>query len=274
MARELLHRARLPRALADALTLLQPPSQCEVCRQWGTRALCSDCIARYAAPLARCRRCGLRLGLSTPACGACLRETPPFERTVCVADYGFPWDRLITEFKFEGRVELAGVLAEVLADVLAEGRASVRADGLADGRADGLAQRPHETPTPGDAPAVSLVLPVPLSASRLAERGYNQAWEIACRLAARAGLPARADLLLRPWDTAHQADLGRSERQLNLRTAFMVDARQRAALQGRCVALVDDVMTTGATAREAAAALLRGGASAVHVWVIARTADH
>ena len=274
LARELLHRARLPRALADALTLLQPPSQCEVCRQWGTRALCSDCIARYAAPLARCRRCGLRLGLSTPACGACLRETPPFERTVCVADYGFPWDRLITEFKFESRVELAGVLAEVLADVLADVHADGRASVRADGRADVLAQRPHETPTPGDAPAVSLVLPVPLSASRLAERGYNQAWEIACRLAARAGLPARADLLLRPWDTAHQADLGRSERQLNLRTAFMVDARQRAALQGRCVALVDDVMTTGATAREAAAALLRGGASAVHVWVIARTADH
>ena len=257
MLRSSLSRALPSRALFSALTRGQPPSQCEVCRQWGTSALCTDCIARYAAPLPRCHRCGLRLGLGTPACGACLREPPPFEHTVCVADYGFPWDRLIAHFKFEGRVELAGVLAGLLADVLAEE----------------LTERLHETLMEGAAPTVSLVLPVPLSARRLAERGYNQAWEIARRVAARAGLPARADLLLRPWDTAHQADLGRSERQLNLRTAFMVDPRQRAALQGRRVALVDDVMTTGATAREAATALLRAGANAVHVWVIARTPD-
>ena len=231
-----------------------PPSQCEVCRQWGTSALCSDCIARYAAPLARCQRCGLRLGLSAPACGACLREPPPFEHAVCVADYGFPWDGLITQFKFEGRVDLAGLLADALAGA--------------------LRQRLPEALLQGGAPTVGLVLPVPLSADRLAERGYNQAWEIARRVAARAGLPARADLLLRPWDSAHQAELGRRERQLNLRTAFMVDVRQRAALQGRRVALVDDVMTTGATAREAAACLLRAGASAVEVWVIARTPDH
>ena len=253
MLRPALSRALLSRALLGARTRVQPPSQCEVCRQWGTSALCADCIARYAAPLARCQRCALRLGLDTPACGACLREPPPFEHTVCVADYGFPWDRLIAHFKFNRRVELADVLAGVLAHV--------------------LAQRLQSTLMEGGAPTPSLVLPVPLSAGRLAERGYNQAWEIARRVAARAALPARADLLLRPWDTAHQADLNRSERQLNLRTAFMVDARQRAALQGRRVALVDDVMTPGATAREAAACLLRAGASAVDVWVLARTPD-
>ena len=246
-------RLALSRALCGALSQLQPPSQCEVCRQWGTSALCADCVARYAAPLARCQRCGLRMGLSTPACGACLRQPPPFEHTICVADYGFPWQRLIAHFKFEGRVELAAVLADLLADA--------------------LAQRLHEAPMQGVTPSASLVLPVPLSASRLAERGYNQAWEIARRVAARAGLPARADLLLRPWDGAHQADLNRSERQLNLRTAFMVDPRQRAHLQGRRVALVDDVMTTGATTREAATVLLRAGAAAVEVWVIARTDD-
>ena len=265
MLRPALSRALLSRALLSARTRVQPPSQCEVCRQWGNSALCADCIARYAAPLPRCQRCGLRLGLSTPACGACLRDPPPFEHTVCVADYGFPWDRLIAHFKFEGRVDLAGLLADALADVL---------EGVLEGvLAGALVQQPHETLTDGGAPRASLVLPVPLSASRLAERGYNQAWEIARRVAARAGLPARADLLLRPWDTAHQAGLGRSERQLNLRTAFMVDPRQRAALQGQCVALVDDVMTSGATAREAAAVLLRAGAAAVQVWVVARTPD-
>lgn len=222
------------------------PSQCEVCRQWGGRALCADCLTRFAAPVPRCARCGLRLGLNAAACGACMREPPPFERTRCVADYGFPWDRLIAAFKFEGRVELAAVLAHALSTTVA---------------AD-------------SGPAADLVVPVPLAPRRLAERGYNQAWELARRVAREVRLPARADVLLRPWETAHQADLARTERQLNLRDAFMVDPRLRHALQGRRVALVDDVMTTGVTVSVAAAALLRAGAAAVDVWVLARTPVH
>ena len=78
-------------------------------------------------------------------------------------------------------------------------------------------------------------------------------------------------MLRRPRETAHQADLPRAERMKNLRAAFVVDAARRAALQGRRVALVDDVFTTGATAREAAITLLAAGAGAVDVWVLART---
>ena len=247
MLRPALHRL-LAQTRAAVRTVVHAPSQCEVCRQWcgeGRSALCGACVARFAAPVPRCGRCGLRTGLATSACGACLRTPPPFERTVCVADYGFPWDRLIAEFKFAGRAELAGMLAARL----------------------------HAAWLQAASPPASLVLPVPLSAARLAERGYNQAWELARRVAAKSGLSARADLLLRPWETAHQADLNRAARQQNLRSAFMVDPRQRSLLAGQRVALVDDVMTTGATAREAAAVLLRAGAGAVDVWVIARTAD-
>jgi len=228
---------------ASAPAGLRAPSQCEVCRQWGGSGLCSDCTARFAAPVARCRRCGLRNGAPVAACGACLRDPPPFEHTVCVADYAFPWDRLVAAFKFESRPELAGVLAQALHDALRQAAAE-----------------------PPD-----LVLPVPLAAHRLAERGYNQAWELARRVARLAGRPARADVLLRPLDTAYQANLDRKARQHNLRQAFMVDPRQRSAVQGRRLALVDDVMTTGATVREAAATLQRAGAAAVQVWVVART---
>ena len=164
---------------------------------------------------------------------------------MCVADYGFPWDHLITDFKFNGRAELAPLLAHHLAN-------AVRASAL---------------------PLPQRVLPVPLSAARLAQRGYNQAWELARRVAAALQLPADATLLQRPLDTAHQAQLDRSERQRNLRTAFMADPRRRAQLQGQRVALVDDVMTTGATAREATTVLLRAGAAAVDIWVLARTPD-
>jgi len=220
--------------------------QCAVCRQWGRGALCADCIARYAAPQPRCARCGLRLGLPAPACGACLREAPPHLRTVCAVDYEHPWDALIAAFKFHGRPELAKALAQRL--VAAVQRA--------------------------DAPLPMLLLPVPLSPRRLAERGYNQAWELARRAAAALKLPADATLLQRPVEQeAHQAELTRAERLRNLQGAFMVDPRRRAALEGRHVALVDDVMTTGATLHQAAHALLRGGAASVQAWVLARTPD-
>lgn len=228
-----------------SLVLSALPQQCEVCRQWSGAALCDGCVGRYAAPRLRCACCGIALGTAAPRCGECLRDPPPFEHRVCVADYGFPWDALIGAFKFRGRVELAGLLA---ARLVAAVRAAAR-------------------------PLPALVLPVPLSPQRLAERGYNQAWEVARRAAAALHLPADATLLQRPLDTAHQADLGRRERQHNLRTAFMADPRRREPLQGARVALVDDVMTTGATAREASGVLRRAGAAAVELWVLARTPE-
>ncbi len=225
------------------------PSQCEVCRQWDSAALCGACSSRFGQAVPRCARCGLRMGLASAACGACLREPPPFESTSCVADYSFPWDRLIVAFKFEGRVELADVLAQALHEAVV---VQTQARG-------------------GTVPG--LVLPVPLSPQRLAERGYNQAWELARRVARRLGTRARSDVLLRPGETAHQADLSRAERQSNLRRAFMVDPRRRPVVSGLAVALVDDVMTTGATVHEAACVLLRAGAASVQVWVVARTPE-
>jgi ComF family protein len=216
-------------------------SQCEVCRQWDTTLLCHDCVQRFTPPVPRCARCGLRLGLAAPACGECLKKPPPFTRTVCVADYGFPWDGLITQYKFRARPELAAVLAAQLS--------------LAVSQAGELAP--------------SWVIPVPLSSQRLAERGYNQAWELARRLE----LPALPDLLWRVLDTAHQANLDRTARQRNLRAAFMVNPAQRSTVQGQHLALVDDVMTSGATLREAAAVLLQAGAARVDAWVLARTPE-
>ncbi len=225
------------------------PRQCELCRRWGTSPLCASCEDRYTITPPRCACCGLPLGLATPRCGDCLRDAPPFTHTVCAADYGFPWDGLISAFKFRGRPELAALLAARL--TLAVQRA-LQAGAL---------------------PQPDVVVPVPLSPRRLAERGYDQAWELARRVAMALHLPAEARLLQRPVDTAQQSGLNRAERQRNLRTAFMADPARRALLQGRRVALVDDVMTTGATLREASAVLLRAGAAAVDLWVLARTPD-
>jgi ComF family protein len=221
------------------------PGTCEICRQGCQGALCLPCVAQFAAPVPRCGVCGLRLGLPAPACARCRREPPPFEHTVCAVEYAFPWDRLIGAFKFQGRAELARALASRLLDAVRRSAA----------------------------PRPELVLPIPLAARRLAERGYNQAWEIARPVAAALRIPADPALLTRPLDTGPQAELARGERLQNLRTAFMVDPARRGALRGRHVALVDDVMTTGATVREATATLLRAGAGSVQVWAFARTPE-
>lgn len=240
-------RTALPGRRA-APALAQGPTQCELCRQWTAGdALCADCDARFASPRWRCARCALPTGSAVARCGGCLGgDEPPFDATVAAVDYGFPWDGLVAAFKFQGRVELAGPLASRLA------RAVERA---------GL-------------PPPALVLPLPLAPPRLAERGYNQAWELARRVAAALALPARDALLLRPLDTPHQTGqdrAARTARATQLARSFMVDPAQRPRLAGRAVALVDDVMTTGATVAAAARELRRAGAASVQVWVFART---
>jgi ComF family protein len=224
------------------------PTQCELCRQWtADDALCTDCRGRFGTPRPRCARCALPTGTALARCGGCLGAAePPWAAGVAAVDYAFPWDGLVQAFKFHGRVELAGPLAARLAAAVAAAEAR-------------------------GAAATSLVLPVPLAPARLAERGYNQAWELAWRVARRRGLPADDGLLLRPVDTPHQTGQSRAGREANLARAFMADPARRAALAGRAVALVDDVMTTGATVAAATRELLRAGAASVQVWVFART---
>ena len=194
-------------------------------------------------PAARCRRCGLRVALPTPMCGACLAEPPPFDGCIVALDYAFPWDRLIADFKFNGRVELADALARRLLQAIRD-----------DGR-----------------PLPAWVLPVPLAPQRLAERGYNQAWEPARRVAHGLGCRAEARLLRRPLPGPHQAELKLAQRLRNLRGAYTLDPSRRLSLHGQHVALVDDVMTSGATLREAALALRRAGVSRIDAWALART---
>lgn len=231
------------RAPADVGLRWRPVGQCAVCRDWGRDSVCSACVERFASPVARCQRCGLRTATRVPACGACLADPPPFDACVVALDYAFPWDRLIADFKFNGRVELAATLARRMLQ-------AIRHDGR---------------------PPPAWVLPVPLAPQRLAERGYNQAWELARRLARALGCRADAQWLLRPLSGPHQAELNLAQRQRNMRGAYLLNPSRRWSLHGQHVALVDDVMTSGATLREAAATLRRAGAARVDAWALART---
>lgn len=176
-------------------------------------------------------------------CGACLAAPPAFDAAVAAVDYAWPWDGLVGHFKFHAALDLTPALTERIA-------AAWHA-------------RPLDTP--------HWLLPVPLASERLRERGYNQAWEIARRLASRIGGTADARLLVRLRDTAHQLALPPDRRAANVRGAFAVAPEGLARLRDARVVLVDDVMTTGATAAEIAAVLKQAGVREVTVAVLART---
>ena len=232
------------RLLKAASVAARLPSLCAVCRGWGAQRVCVDCVERFAVPVPRCRRCALQVPAGADVCGACLVDPPPYSRTFAAVDYDHPWDGLITHFKFHTALDLAPALSERM-----------------------LVAR-------GEAPPPALLVPVPLSDTRLRERGYNQAWELTKRLGAALRCPVDATLLLRVKDTPHQLAFPPEQRAGNVRAAFAIEPKRRAELQGRSITLVDDVMTTGATVAEAARTLLQAGASEVSVWVIARTPRH
>ena len=175
-------------------------------------------------------------------CGPCTLHQPPLDRTLAALDYAFPWDGLLQRFKFQQALELRGALVERLLPLIN--------DDLPD-----------------------LLLAVPVSAQRLRERGYNQSQLLARALAKPWRLPCPDDLLLRVRDGAHQARLPLAERAGNVRGVFAVEPRRLVELRGRHVAIVDDVMTSGATLYEIARVLRAAGATRVQAWVIARTPE-
>lgn len=146
--------------------------------------------------------------------------------------------------KFANRPELAGMMADALV---------------------------REVRRLGSPDEIERVLPVPLSDQRLRQRGYDQAWELARAVGMSLQIPSQARVLRRLVDTAPQSSLDRQSRATNLRGAFGVDPSSRASIAGKRLALVDDVVTTGASVRAAAHALLDAGARSVDVWCVART---
>ena len=209
---------------------------CFLCRGAASAILCAACDADLPRlPAELCPRCALGSPRSA-VCGRCLAQPPSFDATLAALLYAFPADAMVHALKFRSELALAPLMAALLAN-----------------------QIPRHP--------VDCVIGVPLSPERLRERGYNQAVEIARTLASKARAPLELALCERARDTPAQTDLPWAERERNMRGAF----RCPRPLIGARVAVVDDVMTTGATLSEVAATLKRAGASQVVNWVVART---
>jgi len=181
-----------------------------------------------------CRRCALPVP-DGELCGSCLSDPPAFDFTRAAFTYSFPVDALIQALKYQGNLALAPILAEEL---------------LPDA---------HEQ--------LDYLIPVPLTTARLRERGFNQALEIAKLVSQKWGVSLLADACYRILDGPPQAGLPWKERAKNVRGAFVCQAE----LRGKKVALLDDVMTTGATLDELAKVVRKKGAIEISAWVVART---
>jgi ComF family protein len=220
---------------------LLPAQPCLLCGSLSRDGLCckacNDELPRLSS--AHCPTCAL----PTPAgaiCGRCLQHPPGFDHTIAAFSYDFPIDQLIKALKFHERL----ILVDFLADELAA-RVTGRPDCL---------------------------MAVPLHPTRLQARGFNQSQLLSTRISKRLGIPLLTEVCQRVRDTPPQSALPWKERDKNIRGAFSV--RADSGVQGRHVAIIDDVMTTGASLGEIARTLKQAGANEVSAWVVARTLPH
>lgn len=215
------------------------PLRCLLCSATGADGidLCTDCAAELPRNRSCCMRCALPLATPAQLCGECQRRTPPWDAAWAPFRYGWPLDRLESRYKFGADLAAGRVLSTLW----------------------------RREPCPVELP--QLLLTVPLHRSRLRQRGYNQALELARPLARSLGVPLRHDVLQRVRQTEAQTELDALSRRRNVRGAFALHAGAELPAH---VAILDDVMTTGATVAECARVLKRAGVRRVDVWALAR----
>jgi len=199
-------------------------------------AYCPDCDVDLPRIAFACERCGVPMAEGMPRCAGCQHRPGSVDSSRIPFAYAYPLDRLVIGLKFSGDLTAAAELASLL------------------------------LPSVAEQPRPDCLMPVPLYPTRLRERGYNQALEMARPIAARLGLPIDLSSSVRVRPTAPQVGMNARSRRRNVRGAFAV----RTAMPCRHVAIIDDVVTTGSTVEELAKALKRAGARYVQVWALAR----
>lgn len=205
----------------------------------GSRPVCDPCHAELPWAGAACRRCGAELPAQPPrdaVCGRCQVEPPAFDALLAPLRYEFPVDAAIKAMKFERRLHYLPAFAALVGEAARD--------------------------LPED---IDAMLPVPLHWRRQMLRGFNQATELCRQLEPLLHVPV-LQRVMRIRNTRYQPGLGAGERRSNLRGAF----RLRGNIASNHVLIVDDVVTTGATAEQLTVTLRAGGVRRVSVLAIAR----
>ncbi|BEH15366.1 ComF family protein [Marinobacter shengliensis] len=204
--------------------------------------LCTGCRDDLPANRWHCHSCALPLAFATPGmqCGECQTLPPPFSRSLIPWRYQYPVDGMIGRYKYQGHRKFARPLLAGFASFLDQNL------------------EPEQRP--------DVLIPAPMHWLRRWQRGFNQAQDIAEFVGARLDIPVAAGVVRRSRRVKAQRSLNRAARLQNLRDVFEV----RGVVPER-VAIVDDVVTTGATVRVLASALKEAGAADIQVWALART---
>lgn len=220
------------------------PRHCVLCGQRsGPGNLCFSCRADLPRPGRVCRCCALPMPKAGDLpCGRCLQRPPPWDRTVAALAYLEPADWLVCRFKFGRDFSCGQLLGQELLDAISRS-----------------AQ-----------PRPDLIAPVPLHRVRHFSRTFNQADLLARFLGCELEIPVHSRLLVRNRTTRAQSGLNAAGRRRNIRDAFQYRRGRKPVPANAHVALVDDVMTTGATLAECAKTLKREGVARVSAWVAAR----
>ena len=218
-----------------------PAQPCVLCGSMSHDGLwCAACDgAMPYLGAAHCPSCALPTP-SGETCGQCVRHPPLFARATAVFGYAFPLDKLIQAMKYGEQLALANAFSEKLAHGIDK----------------------------SDLP--DCIIPMPLHPAKLRERGFNQSLLLAAKAARELGIKLLPDACQRVRDTPPQSALPWKERKRNVRNAFRCDVD----LTGMHVALVDDVLTTGASLNALAEAVQKRGAIKMSAWVVARTLPH
>ncbi|EJM79863.1 putative amidophosphoribosyltransferase [Pseudomonas sp. GM74] len=235
-----------PRYEGPVYIWLKNKQSCLLCDEPadGVPPVCTACEIELPWLGDHCLTCALPLPATGLTCGHCLKQPPSFEQVIAPWTYSFPVDSLITRFKHNAKWPFGRLLAELLAQYLQH-------------RFEDDLLRPDA------------LIPVPLATRRLRQRGFNQAAMLAHWLSASLDIPCDERLLLRTQDTDAQQALNAQARRKNLHNAFAL--APGAVVKGQHLALVDDVLTTGATAQALARLLMDAGAARVDVYCLART---
>jgi ComF family protein len=235
------------RALGNAILDRLLPRQCLTCGCGsGADNLCGPCAAELPRLGHACLQCALPLHHEADRiCGRCLRRPPPWDDAAAALAYTFPVDHLVRRFKFSRSLSCGQVLAEELARAI----------------------RTRGRPLP------DCIVPIPLHRWRHFSRAYNQADFIARRVGRILSLPVRGTIICRRRRTRAHSGLDAAARKKNIRGAFRCRIPPGRRDDYSRVALLDDVMTTGATLAECTRTLKKAGVRRVSVWVTARTLE-
>lgn len=224
------------------------PAPCLMCGLASAhyQLLCPECDAalpRLSREPFLCRCCALPLTSDAPLCGKCLQKPPAFRQSSIAFRYEHPLDHLIHQFKYRRQLSSGKLLARLLAETC---RHSERPDFL---------------------------VPVPIHWRKRWQRGFNQSELMAYWVGKHLGIPVLSACQQEHYHHS-QKGLSRAQRSKNLRASFSINPAYSLTIRAAKIALLDDVVTTTATARTLSELLLNAGANQVDIWALARTPDH